>query len=241
MQLRRVIGVLALASVMVMFAGCGQKGGSTAPVQEKSAADKMREEIELARLQNERDSIRAIGEINKKEGWRTAQMQGQRIEMPCERESRDTPEWMGAYGVVEVRDNNDQFSQANTAAQNELATRLIGVIQNSMRSYMKNTTVPSGNSAIERQLEGGAQNIARRVLDKWAEVACRDLVQNERGVYIAHVALRISKASAINEIVAATASEVREVDINADMYRRQIREEFEREYGESARRVNNRE
>jgi len=99
---------------------------------------------------------------------------------------------MGGLGVVEGRpDRSSAILDANRVAIADIASRYVGIITNAMNNYNKDTNVPSGKKMYESSLEGGIEVIGRKVIDKYANVACRKLAQSATGGYVGYVAVQI--------------------------------------------------
>lgn len=112
---------------------------------------------------------------------------------PCLEEAYDRPgEYMAGLGVVENRpDRTRAISDANRAAIADIATRYIGMIKNAIEDYSKDTNVPSGQKMYESSLEGGAKAIGSKVIDKYANVVCRQVAQSATGGYVGYVAVHV--------------------------------------------------
>jgi len=111
----------------------------------------------------------------------------------CMDEAYDLPGvHMGGLGVVEGRpDRSSAILDANRVAIADIASRYVGIITNAMNNYNKDTNVPSGKKMYESSLEGGIEVIGRKVIDKYANVACRKLAQSATGGYVGYVAVQI--------------------------------------------------
>lgn len=124
------------------------------------------------------------------------------LEMPCMDEGLDNPGvYMAGYGVVEGRpDRNSAVIGANQAAIQELSTKFVGVIKNATTWYNKDSNIPSGKKIYESKLEGGAEAIAKKVLNKYANAVCRKVAYDENeGGYIGYVAVHIPVKDAVDE------------------------------------------
>jgi hypothetical protein len=101
-------------------------------------------------------------------------------------------EYMGGLGVVEDRpDRNRAILDANRAAVAEIATRYIGIIKNAIEDYSKDTNVPSSKKMYESSLEGGAAAIGSKVIEKYANVVCREVSQSATGGWVGYVAVHV--------------------------------------------------
>ena len=130
----------------------------------------------------------------------------------CMDESFDKPgEYMAGLGIAEdhmTRPN--AIKEANRAAITDITTRYIGMIKNAIEDYSKDTTVPGSKRMYESQLEGGAQAIGTKVINKYANAVCRKLTQSATGGYTCYVAIHVLLTDANKGL--AEELEVRKVD-----------------------------
>ena len=83
-------------------------------------------------------------------------------------------------------------------------------IKNAIEDYSKDTTVPGSKRMYESQLEGGAQAIGTKVINKYANAVCRKLTQSATGGYTCYVAIHVLLTDANKGL--AEELEVRKVD-----------------------------
>lgn len=111
----------------------------------------------------------------------------------CMDEAYDKPgEYMAGLGIAEDRpDRSRAITDANRVAIADIASRYIGMLKNAIEDYSKDVNVPSGKKMYESELEGGAQVIGTKVIDKYANVVCRKLSQSATGGYVGYVAVHV--------------------------------------------------
>lgn len=154
------------------------------------------------------------------------------LEMPCMDEGLDNPgEYMAGYGVVEGRpDRTSAVISANEAAIQELSTKFVGVIKNATNWYNKDTNIPSGKKIYESKLEGGAEAIAKKVLNKYANAVCRKVAFNEyEGNYIGYVAVHIPVKDAVDETMRELEEQYK-VDYDHMKFKEYMNNAIEEEY-----------
>ena len=130
----------------------------------------------------------------------------------CIDEAYDKPgEYMAGLGIAEDRpDRSRAITDANRVAIADIATRYIGMIKNAIEDYSKDVNVPSNKKMYESSLEGGAQAIGTKVIDKYANVVCRKIAQSATGGYVGYVAVHVLLDDAKKGL--AEELEVRKVD-----------------------------
>lgn len=147
----------------------------------------------------------------------------------CIDEAYDKPgEYMAGLGIAEDRpDRSRAISDANRAAISDIATRYVGMIKNAIEDYSKDVNVPSGKKMYESSLEGGAQAIGSKVIDKYANVVCRKVTQSSTGGYVCYVAIHVSLEDAKQGL--ADELEVRKVDYDSERFFEKMDEEIEKQ------------
>lgn len=120
---------------------------------------------------------------------------------PCLEEGLDKPgEYMAGFGVVEGRPTRDKaILDANRIASLELSEKFLGVIKNAATYYSKDQTTPSGGNSYESNVEGAAENVAKKVLNKYMNAVCRQLGKSTEG-YSAYVAVQIPLKDASEDL-----------------------------------------
>jgi hypothetical protein len=220
-----------MIAVMALFAGVTVTGcgGSKKLGSGQSSSSNIDQQIEQKKKQMELDALNADAEIKKKQQemrlkdieneaaqreQKTRQMvKGeQRTIVFCMDEAFDKAgEHMGGLGVVEGRpDRTHAILDANRAAVADITTRYIGMIKNAIEDYSKDVNVPSGKKMYESSLEGGAAAIGSKVIDKYANVVCREVSQEATGGWVGYVAVHVLLQEAKKGL--ADELEVRKVD-----------------------------
>lgn len=130
----------------------------------------------------------------------------------CIDDAYDKPgEYMAGLGIAEDRpDRARAITDANRVAIADIASRYVGMIKNALEDYSKDTNVPAGKKMYESSLEGGAQAIGTKVIDKYANAVCRKFTQSATGGYVGYVAVHILLEDAKKGL--AEELEVRKVD-----------------------------
>lgn len=147
----------------------------------------------------------------------------------CMDEAYDKPgEYMAGLGIAEDRpDRSRAITDANRVAIADIASRYIGMLKNAIEDYSKDVNVPSGKKMYESELEGGAQVIGTKVIDKYANVVCRKLAQSATGGYVGYVAVHVLLEDAKKGL--AEELEVRKVDYDKKKFFEKIDAELEKE------------
>lgn len=155
---------------------------------------------------------------------------GQKIYMPCIEESYDKPgEYMAGYGVAEGEmERGAGIANANRYAIADITTRYIGMIKNGISQYTKNVNTRTGNKVKENELEGEAATIGTKLIEKYANIICRDAEWADNGTYTCYVAIHVP----IKEVVNATADELGV--IQTDLDRKKFREYMQAELDNQA-------
>ena len=101
------------------------------------------------------------------------------------------------------------------------------MIKNAIEDYSKDVNVPAGKKMYESSLEGGAQSIGTKVIDKYANVVCRKVTQSATGGYVCYVAIHVS----INDAKKGLADEleVRKVDYDKEKFFEKMDAELEKQ------------
>lgn len=159
----------------------------------------------------------------------TAQRLGQKIFMPCIEESYDKPgEYMAGLGVAEnEKERGAGIINANRYAIAEIASKYVGMIKNGVSQYAKNVNTRSGQSVKENELEGNAEAIGTKLIDKYANAVCRDAEWADDGTYTCYVAVHVP----IKDVVNATVDElgVIQTDLDRQKFREYMQAEIDRQ------------
>jgi len=211
------IMIAAMAIIAgVIVTGCGgSKSVSGGGQSTSSNTDKEIEQLEAAIKKKQLETtLREIEDEADERKRNTKKMvKGeQRTIVFCMDEAFDkSGEYMGGLGVVEARpDRTHAILDANKAAVADIASRYIGMIKNAVEDYSKDVNVPSGKKMYESSLEGGAAAIGSKVIDKYANVVCREVSQEATGGWVGYVAVHVTLADAKKGL--ADELEVRKVE-----------------------------
>ncbi len=155
---------------------------------------------------------------------------GQKIYMPCIEDSYDMPgEYMAGYGVAEGEiERGPGIINANRYAVAEITSKYVGMIKNGVSQYAKNVNTRSGNKVKENELEGAAEAIGTKLIDKYANAVCRDAEHADDGTYTCYVAVHVP----LKEVLNATVDELGV--IQTDLDRKKFREYMQSELDKQA-------
>lgn len=144
--------------------------------------DSLKKEAELRKLERELEN-----DLNS-----TEYQENTYLASPCLDEALDTEEYMGGWGVS-YPEANEQMAMraANKAALVDISSRYLGVIKNGVSEYLKETTTKSQTSSSEGDLEGMANAIGEKAINKYAQTACRRMTKNKKGAYVCYVAVHV--------------------------------------------------
>jgi hypothetical protein len=190
-------------------------------VRAAAARDRIQDSMRMVELRNE--------QIQKERQTAKPVASEQRILIYCKDESFDKPgEYMAGLGIVEGRpDRTHATTDANRAAIVDIASRYIGIIKNAIEDYSKDVNVPSGKKMYESELEGGSAAIGSKVIEKYANVVCREFAKDEFNTYVGYVAVHVLLQDAKKGL--ADELEVRKVDYDKKKFFEKMDAELEKE------------
>lgn len=147
----------------------------------------------------------------------------------CMDEAYDKPgEYMAGLGIAEDRpDRSHAITDANRVAIADIASRYVGMLKNAIEDYSKDVNVPNNKKMYESSLEGGAQVIGTKVINKYANVVCRKIAQSATGGYVGYVAVHVLLEDAKKGL--AEELEVRKVDYDKKKFFEKMDAELEKE------------
>lgn len=147
----------------------------------------------------------------------------------CMDEAYDKPgEYMAGLGIAEDRpDRSHAITDANRVAIADIASRYVGMLKNAIEDYSKDVNVPNDKKMYESSLEGGAQVIGTKVINKYANVVCRKIAQSATGGYVGYVAVHVLLEDAKKGL--AEELEVRKVDYDKKKFFEKMDAELEKE------------
>jgi type II secretory pathway pseudopilin PulG len=196
--------------------------------KKKMELEKVRAEAEMQRKKTAMELEDYDNQLAQKRQDQAQLVKGeQRTLIYCMKEAFDKPgETMGGLGVVEDRpDRNRAIVDANRAAIADIASRYIGMIKNAIEDYSKDVNVPAGKKMYESSLEGGAKTIGTKVVDKYANVVCREVAQSATGAWVGYVAVQVMLKDAMKGL--ADELEVRKVDYDKKKFFEKMDAEIE--------------
>jgi len=89
---------------------------------------------------------------------------------------------------------------ANRVAVADIASRFIGVLQTSMEEYMNQGHTQSGRRIDQTEIEAMARNVGESVINRQAQVVCREIAVDRNNMYIGHVAIAVPLRETVNEV-----------------------------------------
>lgn len=197
----------------------------------KKAAEIRKLELEIQAMEAEAISDLEIKKLKAQNAMNaTRKILGQRLVIPCIDDSYDVEgEYMAGLGIAENEiERGAGMTNANRYAIADIASRYIGMIKNGVSQYAKNVNTRSGQKVKENELEGAAEAIGTKMIDKYAMAVCRDFEQDDFGSYTCYVAIHVP----VKEVLKATVDEVGV--IQTDLDRQKFREYMEKELNQQA-------
>lgn len=197
----------------------------------KKAAEIRKMELQIQAMEAEAVSEMQIATLKAENAKKaTRKISGQRLDVPCVGESYDVEgEYMAGLGIAEGEaELGAGMINANRYAIADIASRYIGMIKNGVSQYAKNVNTRSGQKVKENELEGAAEAIGTKMIDKYANAVCRDFEQADMGDYTCYVAVHVP----LKEVLKATVDELGV--IQTDLDRQKFREYMEKELNQQA-------
>ena len=159
----------------------------------------------------------------------TAARLGQKIHMPCIEESYDKAgEYMAGLGIAEGEaERGPGIANANRYAIADIASKYVGMIKNGVSQYAKNVNTRNGNKVKENELEGAAEAIGTKLIDKYANAVCRDAEIADDGTYTCYVTVHVP----LKDVVNATVDElgVIQTDLDRQKFREYMQSELDKQ------------
>lgn len=135
------------------------------------------------------------------------------------------PNQMAAQGISTSQDLQEEAElRSNEVALNDIKTRFLGVIKNGTEYYSKQSNTYGSNQAKESQLENLAISAGEKAINKMFIVGCRQFAQDKYGKWICYEALYVPT----NKVIDAIVDEVKDLDIDKEMYRQRLQAELDR-------------
>lgn len=196
----------------------------------RKAAEIRKLELEIQAAEAQAQSEMEISKL-KAENARNAVAKrlGQKIYTPCIDESYDVEgEYMAGLGIAEGEaERGAGIANANRYAIADITSRYIGMIKNGVSQYAKNVNTRSGQKVKENELEGAAEAIGTKVIDKYANAVCRDFEQDNMGGYTCYVAVHVP----LKEVINSTVDElgVIQTDLDRQKFREYMQAELDKQ------------
>lgn len=196
----------------------------------RKAAEIRKLELEIQAAEAEAQAEMEIAKLKADNARNAVAMRlGQKIYTPCIDESYDTDEYMAGLGIAENEDERGPgIANANRYAIADITSRYIGMIKNGVSQYAKNVNTRSGQKVKENELEGAAEAIGTKVIDKYAQAVCRDAELDKMGVkYTCYVAVHVP----LKEVLTATVDElgVIQTDLDRQKFRDYMQAELDKQ------------
>ena len=190
-------------------------------LQMQAEEAQMQAELEIAKLKAEN----AKNSISKR--------LAQKLYIPCVDESYDKAgEYMAGLGISEGEHEQGVAKlNANRMAISDIATRYIGTIKNGLSQYSKNNITRTGDKVKENSLEGLAETVGQKVIDKYAEQVCMEFGQNDEG-YVCYVAIHVPLATVVDETIDELG--VLQNDYDREQFRNWMNQELNKQAAEKA-------
>lgn len=237
--------IMLMVLSVALCASCAAKKPVQQPVQQsvqqvdpqQAKLDSLRRAQEIRRIelqmQAEEAEMQAQLEIAKLKANNArhaiSQRVGQNVYIPCIEESYDkTGEYMAGLGIAEGESERGAAkANANRYAIADISSRYIGMIKNGVSQYAKNVNTRSGNKVKENELEGAAEAIGTKLIDKYAENVCTSFEQDDFGGYTCYVAIHVP----LKSVVDATIDElgVIQTDIDRAQFRKYMQAELDKQ------------
>lgn len=231
----------AMAALVCMSCAAKKPVAQQQPVQQvdpqQARLDSLRKAAEIRKLELEIQAAEAQAQSEmeisklKAENARNAVSKrlGQKIYTPCIDESYDVEgEYMAGLGIAEGEaERGAGIANANRYAIADITSRYIGMIKNGVSQYAKNVNTRSGQKVKENELEGAAEAIGTKVIDKYANAVCRDFEQDNMGGYTCYVAVHVP----LKEVVNSTVDElgVIQTDLDRQKFREYMQAELDKQ------------
>lgn len=170
----------------------------------RKAAEIRKLELEIQAAEAEAQADLEIAKLKAQNAKKAIEKRlGQKLYIPCVEESYDKPgEYMAGLGIAEGElERGAGIANANRNAIADIASKYIGMIKNGVSQYAKNVNTRSGQKIKENKLEGAAEAIGTKLIEKYANAVCRDAEQADDGTYTCYVAVQVPLKELLNETI----------------------------------------
>lgn len=221
-QMKTILKVMMCASLCTFtFTNCAAKKPVAKQEQPQIVApQKSAEELELEALQQQREINRLKKQMELDDAQMNAELEaaklkaqnarkaiskrmGQDLYTPCIDEAYDKAgEYMAGLGIAENEiDRGAAKTNANRYAIADISSRYIGAIKNGVSQYAKNVNTRNGAKVKESELEGLAESIGQKTIDKYANNVCTTFEQADDGTYTCYVAIQVPLKEVIDDTI----------------------------------------
>ncbi len=201
--MKKLMFTIAMATFAMVSCASSKQAPAPAPApvkqapQEKSEADKLREQIELERLRAELKKAQAENDA----AVRKIEVANDEIDMdiPCMAESMDDPFYFRDYGTDQSANLQTSRTRALLAAKNlcklKLSEFVSGVTHDYIGAYAVGTEAAS---ALESKMQNTMDGVIEGMLNN-AEKTCETVRKNGNGQYVVYYGIQISKEELIKK------------------------------------------
>lgn len=220
-QMKTMLKVVACALLCnVAFVSCAAKKPVVKQEQQQAVPQKSEKERLLDSLRLESEIRRVQKEMDLRDAQMDAELQtallqsqnaqraiaarlGQKLYIPCIEESYDNPsEYMAGLGIAEgYTEQGPAKIDANRYAISDIASRYIGVIKNAVSQYSNNITTRNGQKGKENQLEGLAESVGQKAVEKYANAVCTEFAHADNGTFTCYVVVHVPLKNIIDEAI----------------------------------------
>lgn len=196
----------------------------------RKAAEIRKVEMQIQAMEAEAQADLEIAKLKAQNAQKAmAKRLGQKLYIPCVEESYDKPgEYMAGLGIAENEtERGAGMADANRYAIADIASKYIGMIKNGVSQYAKNVNTRSGQKIKENELEGAAEAIGTKLINKYANAVCRDMDQADDGTYTCYVAVQVPLKELLNETIDELG--VIQTDLDRNKFRGYMQSELDKQ------------
>lgn len=196
----------------------------------KAEAELRKVELEIQATEAQAQAELEIAQLQAQNAKKAIEMQlGQKLHIPCVEESYDKEgEYMAGLGIAEgYTERGAGIADANRNAIADITSRYIGMIKNSVSQYAKNVNARSGQKIKENKLEGEADAIGTKLINKYANAVCRGMEQANDGTYTCYVAVQAPLKELLDETIDELG--VIQTDLDQKQYREYMQSELDKQ------------
>ena len=233
--MKKTLLSLAVVALSVAFVSCGGSKQVASSVDDEIAALRKEQEkqailheMELAKKRQEQELKRLETEAALQEKIKDG---NQLLAVFCIDEAVDKEgEYMAGLGIASNHlDEKDAMISANRVALSDITSRFMGVVQNAVSDYSKETNTRGANQIKDSKLEGMAMTVGEKAINKHANIVCRKFVTEKTGTYGCYIALHVNVKEVVESMsneLQAMAKEEEIVDFNAYLFEKKMNEKL---------------